>query len=814
MRALERLVGRALIGAALLASGRAVAEPAAPSSATGAPGVVAPKLESDPAVPYPEGATGDASVTLLLTVGADGAVDAVAVAKGEEPFAAVALTVARTFRFAPATRNGVPIAAKVRYEVVFKAPVRAPTAGSDQATSLAPSVAEPSPPPRRVLPPPDYKFEEVRVSGNRGEPSRTATLSRAEVREIPGAFGDPFRAIEIMPGVTPIVSGLPFFFIRGAPPGNVGYYLDGVRVPLLFHVGAGPSVIHPGLVERVDLYPGGYPARFGRFTGGIVSGETRAPADKPRGEANLRLFDVGALVETPFASGKGDVLVGGRYSYTALLLSKLSPDITLDYWDYQARVGYNLTPKDRISVFSFGAYDYLGQRTPTETLTLFGTEFHRIDFRYDHRLDADGSLRLAVTLGADRSRLQQDRIARDRMIGSRVEVVQRLSENALFRGGADVQVDTFDVDGGTRDLAGGENGVASFFPSRNDIALGARADVVLDVTNRFQITPGLRADVFGSQGNAAAAVDPRFSMRTVLSDKVRLLSAFGLAHQPPAFVVPVPGFQPGGLRGGLQRSVQESVGVEWDLMTATTATLTLFHNGFFDMSDPLGTDQPNINSVCRPNQALPWNAIGSDRGGQPGGAPLRCTPRLNPGVIGEDRAGGAGEGAESRGDQEAARALEVRTRGSAYGLELFLKRRLTSRLGGFLSYTLSRSTRAYGRQSFVATFDRTHVANAALAYDLGRFWRAGSRVVFYTGLPQGLDPANTGETRLPSFFRLDLRLEKRWNLGPTTWLAVVAEWMNATLNKESVSTQCTLQGCVAQTIGPVTIPSLGLEGAF
>ncbi|MEI9949386.1 MAG: hypothetical protein WDO74_10485 [Pseudomonadota bacterium] len=32
---------------------------------------------------------------------------------------------------------------------------------------------------------------------------------------------------------------LPFFFVRGAPPGNVGYFLDGIRVPLLFHIALG-----------------------------------------------------------------------------------------------------------------------------------------------------------------------------------------------------------------------------------------------------------------------------------------------------------------------------------------------------------------------------------------------------------------------------------------------------------------------------------------------------------------------------------------------------------------------------------------------
>jgi hypothetical protein len=152
--------------------------------------------------------------------------------------------------------------------------------------------------------------------------------------------------------------------------------------------------------------------------------------------------------------------------------------------------------------------------------------------------------------------------------------------------------------------------------------------------------------------------------------------------------------------------------------------------------------------------------------------------------------------------------------GSSYGFEFYLKRRLTSRLGGYLSYTLSRSTRSYANRRYVATFDRTHVANGALAYDLGRRWRAGTRLTFYTGLPKASDPNDPDSTRLPPFFRVDLRLEKRWQLGKKTWISFVAEWMNATLSKEAVTTTCTLSGCEAEMIGPVTIPSSGVEGGF
>jgi TonB-dependent receptor-like protein/TonB-like protein len=769
---------------------------------------VAPTLLTPAEPPYPEGATGDATVVLVVTVNSDGSVRTAQAVEPNEPFSGVAASAALHWRFEPATRGGERVAAKIRVEVVFRDPAKIEPPPADAAAPEAPGGAKATPLPAAPPPPPD----EVTVVGVRPEPSRTVTLSRAEVRQIPGAFGDPFRAIEVMPGVTPIVSGLPFFFIRGAPPGNVGYYLDGVRVPLLFHVGVGPSVVHPALVSRVDLYPGGYPARYGRFAGGIVSGETAPPEGELHGEYNVRLFDAGALVETPFANGRGAALVGGRYSYTAALLTQLQSDAILEYWDYQARVGYALGTSDRVEVFAFGSYDHLAQKTPTGNLTLFGTEFHRVDLRHDHRFGAGGSLRTAVTVGLDRSRLPDDRYVRNRLFGARTEYVERISPRAMLRAGTDLQVDSYDVEFGVEDFNPSSQRVADLFPTRTDMAFGARVDLVLAPVDGFEVTPGVRADFFSSQGAYALGVDPRVAARTELSKRARLLAALGLAHQPPAFAVPVPGFQPGGLRGGLQRAAQESVGLEFDVDGATTATVTGFHNAYFAMSDPLGSRERDTGG-CLPGQ-FPTDTVGGDRGSPPNNSFPCGEPRFAPGTIGPDRSGGGDQGADSPGARRTANAFEVRTLGSSYGLELFVKRRLTSRLGGFLSYTLSRATRSVGDRKFVATFDRTHVANLALAYDLGRRWRAGGRLVFYTGLPKIPTPDDPDSTRLPPFFRVDVRLEKRWQLGPKAYLSAIAEWMNATLNKESVTSTCNLNGCEAQKIGPVSIPSIGVEGGF
>lgn len=810
-RAFARAPCPLLVALALGLGPRAAAAQAAAESAPTRE-IVPPQPLTDLTAAYPEHGSGEAIVVLTLTVEKDGSVSNVTATQPNEPFSSQAVHAAQTWRFQPAERRGTAVRARIRVQVEFHAPVLAtpdvPSAHEPESGDVA-ARGGPAPRPKTGIKP-----VEIEVRGVKMDPSRTVSLSRAEVRQIPGVFGDPFRAIEIMPGVTPIVSGLPFFFVRGAPPGNVGYFLDGIRVPLLFHIGAGPSVVHPGLIERVDLYPGGYPARYGRFSGGIVSGETTPPASDLHGEYNVRFFDAGALLQVPFAEHRGELLLAGRYAFTAALFSLLSPQTKLDYWDYQARASYALTLKDTLSVLSFGSYDFLGQRTATRVLPLFGTEFHRVDARYDRALSPNGKLRLALSAGLDRSQLPDDRYVRDRSLGARSEVSVQLTPDVLARFGTDVMLDEYDVQIDTTELGPSAARAASLFPTRTDLASGVRADLVISTGSRFQIIPGVRLDYFTSQGESALGVDPRLSTRLAVTRRLSLLTTFGLAHQPPAFVVPLPGFQPGGLRGGLQLAVQQSAGVDYDLGNATNLTATLFHNGFFDMSDPIGATPREV-SGCVPG-TFPSDTLAGDRGSDPSsGRSGACgTPRFREGTVGGDRSGGGGQGADSTGSNTAANALAARTDGQAYGLELFLKRRLTHRIGGFLSYTLSRSVRYFGNSQFIAAFDRTHVFNGAVAYDLGRSWRAGTRVTFYTGLPKAPDPTDPSATRLPPFFKLDLRVEKRWQLGPHAYLSFVAEWMNATLSKEAIATTCTLRGCETQTIGPITIPSLGIEGGF
>lgn len=768
-----------------------VAAPAvAPAPKQALDAVTPPRQLSDARVVYPAGASGAAEVVLELVISTSGAVvearvaqgEAQGDAQGEAPFATAALQSAWQWRFDPALRAGQPVAARIRFLVRFADPEAERAIPPLPATPLpavqAPAVSgAPEPPLQRPI--------EVTVLGDRPEPL-AQTLSRAEVRQLPGAFGDPFRAIEALPGVTPILSGVPFFYVRGAPPGNVGYFLDGIRLPLLYHVGLGPSVVHPAMVERVDLYPGAYPVRYGRFSGGIVAGEVSGPPEGWRGEWQLRVFDAGAMVEAPVFEGRGHVLVGGRYSYTAYLISLIGQDVRLEYWDYQLRASYRLGASDRISVFGFGSFDYFGEDTAATDDSLFSTEFHRIDVRHVHSFGSDARLESSVTLGWDRTRVAEDSgIALDRRVQLRSEVASAVSPTIRLRAGIDAALDAYrieaDVDRSSPnevpriDPTAAPGSMQVFeaqdsndldddaelerlFPTRTDHAAGLYVDLTWDVTPELRFVPGLRGDLYASDGAVAMSLEPRLSAEYRITKNLTLENALGLAAQPPSFTVPVAGFEIGGLPGGLQRSVQSSAGAKYRLPDGMRFGLTVFHNAFFNMTDVL--------SLAR----------------------LPDTENLT---------------------------FDTRTRGQAYGVELTFHRDLTRKLGGFLSYTLSRSVRSSLLGRIPASFDRTHVLNAAVAYDLGAGWRAGGRYVFYTGNPIFSLEQPLGGGRLPPFHRLDVRIEKRWPIGSAgAFCALVLEVLNTTFSKEVINRDCDINGCNDDVIGPVTIPSLGFEGHF
>jgi TonB family protein len=782
-----------------------------PAHAENTEKIVPPAAEQDTHVPYPAEASGDAVVVLELVVAADGHVDSVTVVAGAPPFAEAAMNAARSWRFRPARQGEVAVAARIRVQVEFHPDVTTNAAAEGPAVAASPPPS-PLPPTPASVPtaPNDEELApvEVSVDGERPVAGQT-TLSAAEVRVTPGAFGDAFRAVEVLPGVTPALGGIPYFFVRGMPPNDHGYFLDGVRVPLLFHVGLGPAVIHPGLLERVDFYPGSAPASHGGFTGALIQGRTREPAAVAHGEAHLRLVDAGGLLETPLFDDKATLLIAGRYGYPGPIVSAIS-DTTLDYWDYQARATWRASNSSTLGVLAFGSHDTLGQIEPSgEKREDLASDFHRIDLRFDQRV-GDGTLRVGSSFGYD-SQGADPTYLRNRSIEPRIELDQRFSESVRLRAGIQTRLDVYAIK--REEPAPDESIVPSTAdPPRTNLTGAVYSEVAWQPSSHVELVPGVRFTVFDSKRPASdaesravrttvPAVDPRFSSRVGLATGVAWLATAGMSHQYPALRVGAlpaviaagSGFPVGSER--LQRTIQQSQGIEVELPAAAVVTLTGFTSWSWGMTD--------LTREC-----------------------IRIEPPSAP----------VGEG--PRPEDPFFCPSNAPVKGRAYGLELLLRRQLTERIGGLLSYTLSRAE----RQSHFVTlqgedavanvpsdFDRTHVLNFILTGDLGRRWRAGGRFVFYSGVPYSPLSGNVpvppyNSRRDPPYYRADFRVEKRWALGTDGAIALVFEVLNATLSKEAntlgmdctgnmTSEEYTTQ-CRRGTVGPLTLPSIGVEAFF
>jgi hypothetical protein len=721
--------------------------------------VTPPKPASEIVVLRPEGVEGDAVVVLELIVAKDGSVSAAHAIAGPQPFARAAELAALAFQFEPARRGGAPVSARIQLEVRFPAP--------EPATDAAPPEPQAAPTEPEGAPTDPHAtttssaavadaVTEVTVEGRRRMAGQG--FARAEIRLLPGALGDPLRAVEALPGVTPTLSGLPYFFVRGAPPSDVGYFFDGMRLPALFHALGGPSVVHPGLVESVELYPGPVPVEYGRVAAGAVAARALEPSPEPRAEVALRATDSSALLDTPLGSAT-NLTLSGRYSYANPVLHLFASGMNVDYWDYQARVSQRLSERDRLSVLAFGAHDALTDLNDGKVRTLYGIDFHRAGVRDEHRLP-HGTLSARVLAGFDRSFAQDGDVkVQDLSTAVQLDLAHELTRKIGLRAGASSLEDQYRLDATKLDDGQTRTRYQQQFPSRMDSTGGAYLALDAEVGAGVSVTPALRADVYVSGAHQALAVDPRVSAEFRVSPRLTLKSALGLAHQPPTGLIPAPGLNPA-LGEGLQTGVQQSYGFRLRLPSDIALEVTLFQNALFKLSDPLGLARVRY-----------------------------FDPSVN-----ED----------------------TRGMGWSRGVELLLKRSFTRRLGGFLSYTLSSSRRAVGRAEVPSAYDRRHVLGAALGYDWGHGFRSAVRGSLYTGIPADVAylAAARDPPRTSAYYRIDLRSEKRFRWGATNYLSIVFEVVNSTLNREALSASCDAYLCKERRVGPVTIPNLGIEAGF
>ncbi|HEX6246019.1 MAG TPA: hypothetical protein VFZ61_34070, partial [Polyangiales bacterium] len=339
----------------------------------------------------------------------------------------------------------------------------------------------------------------------------------AHARDLPGSFGDPLRVLDSLPGVVPLTSGLPYVYVRGAPPAAQGFVYDDIPLPQLFHSAFGPAMLHPRATGDVRLDAGIPDARYGRRLGGLLLAEGTTLEREFAAELEVRAIDVGGWVQTPV--GKGAAALSGRIGYPNMVL-KLAESMgivdegtRLNYGNMQLRFRYPLSRRDDFELVWLGAIDKLNLPglSSDPRAGASETHFERVETRLVHRM-ARGEVGSALRFGFDSSKLGTALSVRAFTFGPRMWAQMNVKRHVL-RMGADIYASQGEVVNGSGAIASPDGDLRVNLPSiaqapaRNQG--GVYVQGVFRVGDKTQIRAGARFDYWAVHSDLNFAVDPR-----------------------------------------------------------------------------------------------------------------------------------------------------------------------------------------------------------------------------------------------------------------------------------------------------------------
>ncbi len=607
-------------------------------------------------------------------------------------------------------------------------------------------------------------------------------VSADEGRRVPGTQGDVLKVVENLPGVARASIGSGQVVVWGAAPQDTRVYLDGVPLPRLYHEGGFRSVVNSDMVQSVELVPGGWGADYGRGIGGLVNVQLKEPEKEgTHGSVSSDLLDASADVRSRL-SNRATVEVAARKSYLDALLPvftsrNVGQFIPIPrYYDAQARVTFELSPRETLEVGGLLSSDAVDDTVPSDDptsqqLQTHDASFQRVWLRWKKQTDDGAEIALVPSFGADSDQLV-DRfglVPTNLEVDSTVATVRgtwrkRLASWVSLTAGADAQLTKshFGRTGSnTSPSRQGDEFVFGQAPSDqlahddgSSIAASAAPFVTADfalVNGQVHVVPGLRVEpylltasrrepAFGTTPplglfQESTNVEPRLSLRWSPVPALTWKAGWGLYHQPPApadlsavFGDPTLGLESAEhLLGGVAVGTPDVLSFEMTAFRVTSQSLAVRS----------GLPSPTL------AEALVSTGIGRTR-----------------------------------------------------GIQFLLRKQVGKRFFGWVTYTLSKSERADAEGSPYSPydFDQTHVLGAVASYDLGYGFEVGGRFRYATGFPRtpvtgayfdnktGISEPLFGalnSIRIPAFWQVDVRLSKRFAIGRSA-LEVYLDLQNLT----------------------------------
>jgi TonB family protein len=611
-------------------------------------------------------------------------------------------------------------------------------------------------------------IEVVTVAPKIQKQAVSTEISVKEGRRVAGTGGDTLKVVQNLPGVARAAVGSGALVVWGASPEDTRVYVEGVRVPLLYHMGGFRSTINADVVRAIDLAPGGYGAEYGRGLGGLVTVDLRAlRSDGVQGYVSSDLIDGSAMIEGKI-DDKTRVAVAARKSwldrtlnvFTSRDVSEFVPIPT--YSDGIFKIERDLRPNESVSLVVLGSSDSMVRTVPNVDPAQVKSETQDVSFwrallLYKRQLDDGSTVFLTPSYGRDRSRVLSsfggaptDLDVRSEDFGLRAGHRAKVSSILTTSIGLDFEATRASLSRvGAVTLPPREGDVHVFGQPPGDqvnaddwqttigsMAPYAQGDFAF-FGDRLHVTAGLRLDAFFISGSRVTPekgdtpqigfthqetyLEPRLAMRWQANERLSLKAAFGVYHQSPQAEDLSAVF--GNPNLGVARSTHLLAGAAWKPVDGLAVEATIFGSKSSSLASRSASETPLL-----------------------------------------------------------AQALVMEGEGRAYGGQILIRKELTKGFFGWVSYSLIRSERKDHPDSAWRLFDydQTHVATLVGSYDLGRGFEIGARFRYASGFPRTpvvgsyfnarrdlyepyFGPQNS--IRIPAFTALDVRVSKRWLLA-------------------------------------------------
>jgi hypothetical protein len=189
-------------------------------------------------------------------------------------------------------------------------------------------------------------------------------LSAKTFKKLSVLMGEPdiIKSMVMLPGVQSSGENASGFNVRG---GNIDQNLiliDDAPVYNTSHMFGLFSMLDPGVINDVTLYKSGMPSKYGGRISSVMDIDVRkGQPNKLKVNGGLGIINSRLSIEGPLVKDKVTFLAGFRTTYSDWIL-KLLKDYQLrqssvSFYDFNAKVDYTISTKDRVSFFGYGSND-------------------------------------------------------------------------------------------------------------------------------------------------------------------------------------------------------------------------------------------------------------------------------------------------------------------------------------------------------------------------------------------------------------------------------------------------------------------------